>query len=408
MVISEIRNHCAAGYSFNDIAIFYRTHAQSRQFEDVLRREKVPYRVFGGLRFYDRKEIKDVLSYFKVVINPSDSVSLKRIINVPGRGIGKTSLDKMDELATEMQAQDAKATYFDVVCRVAREPSLLSPALSRKLQPFVAMLARLTEEQPKMTLSDLYHLILDETGYVRDLRSEATEESSSRIENLEEFDTIVQEFDEKYATLSRPELLPLFLEESTLATSADESGESGLAGVVNMMTLHSSKGLEYPIVFMVGMEEGLFPSIRQWEEPDEEDIEEERRLCYVGMTRARERLYMSHVVVRRLWGNVNYQEPARFFSEIPDELIDFKDLSFGGRNVSTRFTEATLSPAPTSAPSQRKSGDADLVGRKLDHPQYGSGTIIGAEGHGQDCKVTIEFANRDRRKFLLRFVENWL
>jgi DNA helicase-2/ATP-dependent DNA helicase PcrA len=337
MSVAEIKRLAESeGRAYNDFAIFYRTNAQSRQFEDVLRREKIPYQVVGGLRFYDRKEIKDVLSYFKAILNPTDSISLKRIINVPARGIGKTTLEKLEELYMRGDLGTPQS-YWDVVQRAATDPSITSAGTARKLNVFAQLLTRLIDEQPKLLLSELYHLILDETGYVRELRKEGTEESMSRIENLEEFDTLLQEFEEDLMERTpeherlqrRTELLSLFIEQSTLVSDTDKV--DGSTSSVKLMTLHSSKGLEFPVVFLVGMEEGLFPSIKPWEETPEEDIEEERRLCYVGMTRARERLYLMSVVIRRIWGNVSYQEPSRFFTEIPEDLIEFRDLSYGSR-----------------------------------------------------------------------------
>ena len=227
---------------YGDFAIFYRTNAQSRQFEDELRKQKIPYQIVGGLRFYDRKEIKDVLSYLKAIMNPSDSISLKRIINTPARGIGKTTIDKLDQHHLEMQAPGAGAegeprTYWDALLMLARDPELTSPATAKKLDQFAKLLHRFTEEQPKLLLSELYHLILDETGYVRELRKEATEESESRIENLEEFDTLLLEFEEDFfsrlpediseeeKTRAKPSCCRCFIEQSALAS--DVQGTKG-------------------------------------------------------------------------------------------------------------------------------------------------------------------------------------
>ena len=425
VVVAEIKRLAESdGKSFRDFSIFYRTHAQSRQFEDVLRREKIPYQIYGGLRFYDRKEIKDVLAYFKVILNTGDSVSLKRIINVPGRGIGKTTIDKIDRLHYEMQMIDAGASYWDALERAVREATLISAGTVKKLAGFVSLIKKLGEVAPSRLLTELYHLVLDETGYVRELKLEGTEEALARIENLEEFNSLLQEFEEEQEGAVREAkdvLLPMFLEQSSLATDVDQKDPH--ASVVNMMTLHSSKGLEFPVVFLVGMEEGLFPSLRAWEEPSDDEIEEERRLCYVGMTRAREYLYLLNVQVRRIWGNVNYQEPARFCSELPDELVDFHDLSYGSATSSFRlgssrqFGFKTDKPAhePTVAVLNRSSSPSfsssstqlDIIGQKLVHPEYGAGTIISREGSGNSQKVVVEFRGRERKKFLLSFLKNY-
>ncbi len=385
-VVSEIKRLSQnEGYAFSDFAVFYRTHAQSRQFEDVLRREKINYKIVGGLRFYDRKEIKDILSYFKVILNPLDSVSLKRIINVPGRGIGKVTLEKLQSVSQTQSLWSAleNPTGLD-----------FSSGTEKKISDFVALIKKLTQEQTCLKLSELYGLLLDETHYVQELKQEGTIEAAARIENLEEFSSVLQEFeDEHLKKLSLKELLPLFLEQASLSTEEGKAENASILSI-QMMTLHSSKGLEFPVVFMVGMEEGLFPSLRVWQdEEDESEIEEERRLCYVGMTRAKERLYLFHVERRRIWGNVLVQTPARFFSEIPEQYVDFKDMSY-----ERRLTQSFEMP-------RTRKMEEDFVGRKIDHPDYGPGVIVMSEGSGENQKVTLEFRNRGRKKFLLRYLD---
>lgn len=429
MVISEIKRICAKdSRAYSDFAIIYRTHSQSRQFEDVFRREKIPYEIIGGLRFYDRKEIKDVLAYFRAILNPQDSVSLKRIINVPARGIGKTTLDRIEDVYESLP--ETERGYWNAIVQVAREPSLTSAATAKKIGAFVQLMERLVREQSKLSISDLYHLIIDETGYIRELKQEATDESMARIENLEEFDSLLSEFEEDFYE-ARPgltddqkesvkaQMLPEFLEASTLATDLTEA-QRGSADVkvpsVRMMSLHGSKGLEFPVVFIPGMEEGLFPSIRDWEDEDESELEEERRLCYVGMTRARERLYLSSAGVRRIWGETHYQDPARFFSEMGDDLVDFHDFSYGlsggspqARQGSSRSFTAQV-PVNAGIPAyEAESQDVDeVVGSRVDHPDYGTGKILHAEGTGDAKKVTIQFQNRMQKKFLLRFIKDFI
>ncbi|OFZ01349.1 MAG: hypothetical protein A2Z97_15835 [Bdellovibrionales bacterium GWB1_52_6] len=445
-VISELKRQAEhESRAYGDFAIFYRTNAQSRQFEDVLRREKIPYQVVGGLRFYDRKEIKDILAYFKVILNPTDSIGLKRVINTPARGIGKTTLEKIDEflLSMELQAADAQLalpvtpvvppSFWDALCRAAQDSSITNAGTARKLAQFVALMERLRTEQPKLLLSELYHLILDETGYVRELRQEGTDEAMARVENLEEFDTILQEFEEsnydnvpeEERPARKPLLLSQFIEQSSLVSDSDEFNPQ--VSNVKLMTLHSSKGLEFPVVFLGGLEEGLFPSIRNWEETNEEDIEEERRLCYVGMTRARERLYLSNVAVRRFWGDVSYQEASRFLKEIPAQLMQSRDLAqsfriqrsddFGtgfhrspsepARNISFGATTSPVIP-PHARKSSTQATEESLIGNVMDHPEYGEGKVVLSEGAGPERKLTVEFAGRQRRKFLYRYVEGYL
>jgi DNA helicase-2/ATP-dependent DNA helicase PcrA len=380
------------------------------------------------------------------------------VINTPARGIGKTTVEKIDEYYATESAVDPKFNYWNALQTVASNPPLTSAGTAKKLAGFVNLLKRLLEEQPKLMVSELYHLILDETGYVRELRQENTEESLARIENLEEFDNLLQEFEDDHfnrlpdtvtadeKAVIRAGLLERFIEQSSLVSDAD--GLDAYASSVKMMTLHSSKGLEFPVVFLVGMEEGLFPSIRSWEEVPEEDIEEERRLCYVGMTRAREVLFMMSVAVRRVWGNINYQEPSRFFDEIPAECIEFKDythtqatrssyssgssggasgygggksfpsVNAGSRAYSGGSGTSSGSGGGYSSTSSSNSwnvkgpaapkGKGDVVGERIMHPDYGPGTIIQSDGTGEDQKVTIEFKGRLQKKFLFRYVAGFI
>lgn len=329
LVVGEIKRLAAEeGYSLDDFAVFYRTHAQSRQFEDLLRREKIAYQIVGGLRFYERKEIKDVMAYFRVLLNPSDSVSLKRIINVPARGIGKTTIEKLEAAVT---GEPGRATLWEILKNI--EIVDLPGKTEKKLQDFVATVEDLGRQRTDLLLSEVYHRLLDKTAYVPLLKQEGTVEALARIENLEELDNLIQEFEEEVKESGglaeeggKLALLPLFLER----TSLDFGDEKGVeVSSVKMMSLHSSKGLEFPVVFMVGLEEGLFPSSRAEAADDESELEEERRLCYVGMTRARRRLTLLNSVCRRIWGTTHYQEPARFLSEIPDEFVKRLDFSMG-------------------------------------------------------------------------------
>ena len=428
-VVSEIQRLARdEGMSFKDFAIFYRTHAQSRQFEDLFRREKISYRIIGGTRFYDRKEIKDLLSYFRVALNPDDSVSMKRIVNVPARGIGKTTMDKLDQVASE--------NLWQTLQDIADGKSDIAGRAGTKIAGFVKLMRKFTVEHKRLLLSDFFHMILDDTGYVQELKAEDTVESLARIENLEELDNVIRDFEEemlkgveeKDYPAARAALLPQFLERTMLDSEVnDESVELNSAEPVKMMSLHGAKGLEFPVVFMVGLEEGLFPSIRQWEETPAEEIEEERRLCYVGMTRAREKLYISHVDVRRLWGNIQYQEPARFLGELPDHLVKIRDLTARAKTKSSSFISTGGSTGSGSSPSKaapfsggyvprtvpeppppKRPIDGSWVGRQLDHPEYGWGVILSEEGTENDRKVVVEFEGKVKRKFLAKYVASYI
>ncbi len=329
IVVKEIRKLVQENpeYALNDFAVFYRTHAQSRLVEEFLRQAKLPYKVVGGLRFFDRKEIKDVMAYFRLVYNSSDSISFKRIVNVPARGIGKTTLDKLDV------AWGQQGSLWDFFTREMEAGNVFSGKTLKKLQDFERMVNNWMHAQPGLLLSELYHRILDDTRYVEELKQEGTDEALERINNLEEFNSVLVEFEERElydlpeeeVKRRKPLLLGRFLEQMTLAETPDTEGASSS---VQLMTFHGCKGLEFPVVFMLGVEEGLFPSIRGDEGDDESDeIEEERRLCYVGMTRAREHLYMCSATFRRVWGDLLYQYPARFFEEISDHFFEERDYS---------------------------------------------------------------------------------
>jgi DNA helicase-2/ATP-dependent DNA helicase PcrA len=412
LVVRQMKDECASnGYAFSDVALFYRTNAQSRVFEDVLRREKIPYKIIGGLKFYDRKEIKDVIAYFRALVNPSDSVSLKRIINVPQRSIGKATVEKIEEQAT------ANRIGFDEALRQAAGPAdWLSGGPKRKVGEFVVLMNELREQLPKKSLSELYHELLDRTRYVEELKAENTDEAHSRIENLQELDSTLVEFETGKEEAKADVLLSAFLEDVTLAVEREQTESD--AGSVSLMTLHTSKGLEFPLVFMVGLEEGLFPSIRPYEEESEEDIEEERRLCYVGMTRAKRRLYMTHAVCRRVYGNIVYHDPSRFLSEIPEEYVEFANLTrynapsggrLGGRDDDDYYEDVNDrdkgSGGRRTAPSYQTQAETGgvSIGSRVRHSTYGVGVIRGVEGMSENAKVTIEFGNRQTKKFVLKF-----
>lgn len=409
-----MREASEEGRSFEDVAIFYRTHAQSRQFEDVFRREKVHYRIVGGLRFYDRMEIKDILAYLRVILNPNDSISLRRIINVPARGIGKTTVEKIDQMTMEVPAQmeltsgSPRRDLWWALHEVAEGRSDLSGRTVEKIRDFVMLLNDFSKRRSELLLSELYHRVLDRTRYIEELKKENSIESQARIENLEELNTIVQEFEEaalhnlsdEEQAQKRATLLEAFLEQTTLNTDQDRDDSN--VPTVKLMTLHGAKGLEFPVVYMVGMEEGLFPSIRPWEEDPEGDLEEERRLCYVGMTRARERLVMTSVATRRLWGNFHYQDPARFLAEIPVPLIRRMDLTKG----STERRPDSKVMHDLSGDRESSAATSALVGQWMNHPQYGRGKVTQTEGSGMNEKISVEFAGRMKKKFVLRFVKD--
>ena len=308
-VVNEILEMQKAGRTLSEMAVFYRVHAQSRICEDVLRRKKIPYKIVGGIRFYDRKEIKDLLAYLRAVAIPKDDVSLKRILNVPSRGIGKKAAELLEAFT---RTHDVG---FDETLRRAEEISELGPRAVKSIQEFVATLEGFRKGVGKSSIRSLLEKIIEKTSYVERLKEERTIEAEARIENIEEFFSVVDDFEEQE---KKGDLLG-FIESLALLTDLD-TWEAG-TNVLTLMTLHCAKGLEFPLVFMVGLENGLFPNVNSFDENVEEELEEERRLCYVGITRTQEKLYLTYAASRRIYGRVDHNLPSRFLSEIPSELL---------------------------------------------------------------------------------------
>ena len=355
------------GYAFNDFAILYRTNAQSRVIENMLLRNAIPYRVLGGLRFFDRKEIKDIISYMKIISNPNDNVSLKRIINEPKRGIGKKSVDD-----AELVSAQENISMFEV-CE--NTPG--------KLKGFADMINEI--KNTKLSISKLVEAILDKTGYLQALINENTVEAKTRIENIKELVTDAIEY-EKSAE-GEPTLAG-YLEKISLVADVDNYDET--QDVAVLMTMHSAKGLEFPVVFIAGMEEGIFPSFQSV--ISNEELEEERRLCYVAITRAKHKLYISHAFSRSLYGSTSYNQPSRFLAEIPTELLDgqfvintpFKSSVFS--SAKAEHTTVNLSSKTTATPKVEYN-----VGERVKHPKFGEGTVLKATSVGNDVHLEVMF-----------------
>lgn len=391
----EVHDELHLGWS--DIAVFYRTNAQSRVIEDALMRIGVPYKVVGGTRFYDRREIKDAIAYLRAVVNPADEVSVKRVLNVPKRGIGDTSVGRLEAYALD------EGVSFVEALRHAHDAGVSGSAL-RGIASFVDLLDQfahrvVADESP----GDLLHEILDASGYLAELEAESSVEAAGRLENLGELVGTAREFTR----------LDEFLEQVALVADTDDLGDDDK---LVMMTLHSAKGLEFPAVFLVGMEEGVFPHSRALSEPDE--LEEERRLAYVGITRAQARLFISHAWSRQLFGTTNYNPPSRFIDEIPTELIRstgdtrgggsaYRARSFDGtipayRRASwddertdrhrERVVDAALGATGRSRPVPSNSQGLGLrIGDDVEHPKFGEGVIIDLSGSGENAEATVRF-----------------
>jgi len=380
---------------FGETAIFYRTNAQSRVFEEVFMRSTVPYKVVGGVRFYERKEIKDLLAYLRVLVNPSDEVSLRRIINTPKRGIGDRALDAIDDVAK----RDSISFWSALATSNSTE---LSPRANASIQAFVSMLVALQvlveANRPPSTIAAA---ILEQSGLLEELRASHDPQDEVRVENLEELVAVIEEYEERAITEGETPTLGAFLEEVSLVADADEIPEGDdHGGVVTLMTLHTAKGLEFPTVFLTGMEEGVFPHSRTLGEKNE--LEEERRLAYVGLTRARERLYLSRAEYRSAWGAPNYNPPSRFLEEIPENLIEWNKSASG-------FTSPPISrkkyssPPPPRATGKQSSGLQLSIGDRVSHDTFGLGTVIAVSGEGEKAEATINFGSYGEKRLLLRY-----
>jgi len=312
-VVNQIFNYKGQGYALQDMVVFYRVHAQSRILEDVLRKYKIPYRIVGGTRFYDRKEIKDLLAYLKVTVFPQDEVALKRVVNVPQRGIGKKSMEILEKIRSEQ----GKTLYEAVAdCAGVKE---LGPKVKQSLRDFTEFIEDLKVRKNESLPSELLQEILEKTGYLEELQKEHTVEAQSRIENIKEFIGVANEFEENALEENKDRMIEHFIESVSLKSDID--GWDPDEDTLTLMTLHTAKGLEFPLVFMVGMEEEIFPHVNSLSQSAAE-LEEERRLCYVGMTRAREKLHLSYASCRKLYGFRNFNLPSRFLNEVPHELYE--------------------------------------------------------------------------------------
>ena len=413
----------------SDFVILYRMNSQSRAIEDIFRRENIPYKIIGGLKFYERKEIKDIIAYLRLIFNTSDNLSLKRIINEPKRGIGKTSLDNIQDISNKT----GKSMYE--IIKYAEQYEL-NRVKANSIQ-FVEVIEELRKQVNQIPISELIKLTLNKTGYVKALENENTIEAESRIQNLEEFLTVAIEFEEQMAENTLAE----FLESISLTSDIDNMEES--EDTVTLMTLHSAKGLEFPVVFLVGMEEGIFPGYKSIGEIKE--LEEERRLFYVGITRAMQYLYLTCAKRRTIFGSTSYNQMSRFLKEIPKDLLDgyeeidnednnsFKDSNYGweygtnyaGKVKTYKFDNVEKIPEVKekvgafqfrTAESFLNSLNKKASGRQVDitkykegqriyHKKFGEGTINKIEQEGEDYKLDIQFDKVGHKRLMAKFAE---
>ena len=403
-------------------AILYRTNAQSRAIEDALMREGIPYKIIGGVRFYERKEIKDLLAYLRLVMNPNDDVSFRRVVNVPPRGIGKSVIDALEAVSLDevdhsheplfrvgLQPETSSRSLWAKLI-VAIEQKRVPPRAVVALRAFRDMIAELTTVCAKSTVAISLGLVLDRTGYLKDLRDERSEDAEGRIENLMELVSAATEYEARESDTS----LGGFVDRLSLLSEADEAKGSNNARVW-MMTMHAAKGLEFPVVIVAGMEEGLFPHSRSSE--DEDELEEERRLCYVGLTRARERLILTGAARRRVFGDYQSTEPSRFLDEIPAELIrkiepvvtpSWNNTRYETRNPYARRygspkAKEDTAPFPSYEDEDQSSATGLRAGIRVRHKQFGVGTVVAVEEQGDDTRVTVKFNSVGTKKLVARY-----
>jgi DNA helicase II / ATP-dependent DNA helicase PcrA len=407
LVCRETERYLDEGGDLSGVAVFYRTNAQSRVVEDAMVAAGVPYHMVGGVRFYARLEVKDILAYLKVLDNPADDVALKRIINTPPRGIGHATVQRVTDLAAE------KGVPFYHALLEASEGKFLAAGARGKVTAFVGELRRYRAMADTLPLGELAAAVMQDSGYLARLKEAGSEEAQDRLGNLQELVTAMQSFEKGEGDRG----LASFLEQVALVSDLEQEGDKRKSSVT-LMTLHSAKGLEFPVVFMIGMEERLFPHARALEDPVQ--MEEERRLCYVGMTRAKERLFLLNVRRRHIFGQEQMNPPARFIRDVPAELIDGGDLfpqpeagsksavtglPSSGHNLASLF-EHEMEPEPDFGNEVRMvpedQGDGVHLGMRVRHAQFGSGIIRKIEGVGDNQKVIIQF-DIGYKKLLVRF-----
>ena len=386
-VCDRIQNLCREeGYSFNEIAILYRTNAQSRVMEDVLRRAEIPYQIIGGLRFYERKEIKDVLAYMRVLVNSCDSISLKRIVNVPARGIGKTSMEKVESFCRERGIP-----LFEGL-RLAGKGGLIGAASTKKIANFISIMGHLDSVYRQSNALELLTEVIDRSGYAAMLNNEDTRESKGRMENLNELYSAVEQLVE-----NENSSLQEFLDSTALVADLDNLDNT--RGILPLMTLHTCKGLEFSAVFVVGMENGLLPHASSMS--DSAEYEEERRLCYVGFTRAKKRLFISYARRRRIYGSNFSYPPSEFINSIPEEVLVREPGEYKGET-----SESFLGSTNLSFSVEEESPKNYPIGTKVLHPKFGSGIVINRSGEEEDLKLEVFFKGPHGKKKLAANLAN--
>jgi len=415
-IVSKIKEEQEKhGYHFNDFAILYRTNAQSRMVEETFLKSSIPYTMVGGHKFYDRREIRDILAYLTLIVNPADSMSFERVVNTPKRGIGLTSVEHLRNFANEngwtlLKAAQNVDTASEITARTRN-----------KIDEFGQLMANLTKQAEYLTLTDLTEQILELSGYNKMLSDDRSLEAQARRENLDEFKSVTQEYDEQHKDDDDPNLQKIINFLADLALVSDQDDVDEQAPAVTLMTLHAAKGLEFPVVFLVGMEEGIFPLSRALMEDDE--LEEERRLAYVGITRAKKKLYLTNAFSRLLYGRIQRNQPSRFVEEIDSELLQFENSPSGNSIKDRKLPFDRAAATATTYRDQQKrtyrsagkrvkpitntGTGADKVGwktgDKVEHKKWGQGTVVKVNGSGNDMELDIAFPSQGVKRLLASF-----
>lgn len=406
---AEISEH---GYHYNDFAVLYRTNAQSRMIEETFMKSTVPYTMVGGHKFYDRKEIRDILAYLTLIVNPRDAMSFERVVNTPKRGIGPGSIDKLRQFANENGWSLLEAAQNVTLANA------ISTRIRAKIEDFGRLMADLTKEADYLTITELTDEILTKSGYLQMLKAENDLQAQTRQENLEEFKSVTQEYDQKHGEDEDDNRQKLMNFLSDLALVSDQDDVDEEAPKVTLMTLHAAKGLEFPVIFLVGMEEGIFPLYRSLS--NEKELEEERRLAYVGITRAKRKLYLTNAYSRMLYGRVQRNQPSQFVEEINDDLIKFENADASGKAKSMNTPFAKAAAQATTFTAQRRAHGlkhsakqestgtgadkkAWKVGDKVQHKKWGQGMVVSVNGSGNDMELDIAFPNEGVKRLLAQF-----
>lgn len=411
-IVSDIKEHVNNGeMSYNDHAILYRTNAQSRLFEEKFVTANIPYKVVGGINFYARKEIKDLLAYLKTIDNGKDDLAVRRIINVPKRGIGLTSINRVQDYAMAREIG-----FYDALGAASMIPNIGRGAA--RLESFVALIEHFKAESEHLRISELLDMIIEETDYVEELKSEGEIEAETRLENVDELKNKIIAYEELCEEQNEPVTLSGFLEEVALVADIDSLDED--SDYVVLMTLHSAKGLEFPQVYLAGMEDGLFPSYITITSDDPEEVEEERRLCYVGITRAKKHLTLTFAKRRMIRGETQYNKMSRFLKEIPMDLLSTGEVfaRLAKREAETEvkvsaYQQAkqtfkkqayTMKPVQQFTVSKGKGLDYG-VGDRVRHIKFGEGTVTGITEGGRDYEVTVDFDSAGTKKMFAAFAK---